>query len=45
MFSSEPAPFTAERILADANRFAERIYTLFRWAVTPAFLQRYGGEM
>lgn len=42
-FSAAPAPFAVDRALADANRFAERIYTFFRWAVTPDFLQRYGG--
>ena len=26
-----------------AQRFAERIYTIFRWAVTDDFLRRYGG--
>jgi uncharacterized protein (TIGR04255 family) len=44
MFSSAPVPFAAERVITDASRFAERIYTLFRWAVTPTFLERYGGQ-
>lgn len=44
MFSAAPKPFAAESVVTEANRFAERIYTLFRWAVTPAFLERYGGQ-
>ena len=44
MFSSSPMPFSSDRVVSDASRFAERIYTLFRWAVTPTFLQRYGGQ-
>jgi uncharacterized protein (TIGR04255 family) len=44
MFSSNSMPFSSDRVLSDASRFAERIYTLFRWAVTPAFLHRYGGQ-
>jgi hypothetical protein len=26
------------------RRFAEQIYSFFRWAVTPEFLKRFGGE-
>lgn len=44
MFSTAPVPFVAERILAEAQRYAERIYTVFRWAVTDEFLMRYGGK-
>lgn len=43
MFSAAPVPFGVERAVADAQRFAERIYTIFRWAVTDDFLRRYGG--
>jgi uncharacterized protein (TIGR04255 family) len=43
MFSVRPMPFAVERIVADAQRFAERVYTIFRWAVTDDFLRRYGG--
>jgi len=43
MFSAGPVPFTVDRVVADAERFAERIYTIFRWAVTDEFLRRYGG--
>ena len=44
MFSDGPAPFSVDRVVADAARFAERIYTIFRWAVTNDFLKRYGGK-
>lgn len=45
MFSAAPIPFSVERAVQDASRFAERIYTVFRWAVTDDFLRRYGGEV
>jgi len=45
MFSSGPTPFSVERAVQDAARFAERIYTVFRWAVTDDFLRRYGGKL
>lgn len=45
MFSAEPYPFNVDRVVDDANRFAERIYTFFRWAVTDDFLRRYGGSV
>lgn len=44
MFSAAPARFAVDRVIADAQRFAERIYTLFRWAVMDDFLRRYGGK-
>lgn len=44
MFSITPMPFVVDRVVADAQRYAERIYTIFRWAVTDAFLVRYGGQ-
>ncbi len=44
MFSRAPVPFDVERVVAEAKRYAERIYTIFRWAVTNEFLRRYGGE-
>ena len=44
MFSATPTPFTVDRAVEDAKRYATRIYTFFRWAVTDEFLQRYGGE-
>ncbi len=43
MSSAAPAPFAVDRIVADAQSYAERIYTIFRWAVTDEFLRRFGG--
>jgi uncharacterized protein (TIGR04255 family) len=45
MFNANPIPFSVDRVVADAKRFAERIYTFFRWAVTDDFLRRYGGKL
>jgi uncharacterized protein (TIGR04255 family) len=45
MFSVSPAPFAVDRVVDNATRYAERIYTLFRWAVTEDFLRRYGGKL
>jgi uncharacterized protein (TIGR04255 family) len=44
MFSNEQRAFVPDDILEDARRYAERLYTVFRWAVTDDFLRRYGGE-
>lgn len=43
MFSAAPMPFAVDRVVTEAQRFAERIYAIFRWAVTDEFLRRYGG--
>jgi uncharacterized protein (TIGR04255 family) len=45
MFTTAPAPFVVEGVLGEARRFAERIYTFFRWAVTDEFLRRFEGEV
>lgn len=45
MFSAAPTPFSVEQTVQDAARFAERIYTMFRWAVTDEFLRRFGGDV
>jgi uncharacterized protein (TIGR04255 family) len=45
MFTSASMPFSVDRAVEDATRFAERIYTFFRWAVTDEFLRRYGGKV
>lgn len=42
MYSSEPFEFDVKFIAAESRRFAERIYTFFRWAITDEFLKRYG---
>jgi uncharacterized protein (TIGR04255 family) len=44
MFCNEEHPFVPEEIVNTAQRFAERLYTVFRWAVTDDFLRRYGGK-
>jgi uncharacterized protein (TIGR04255 family) len=45
MFSEAPMPFVVDQVVEQAQRYAERIYTIFRWAVTDAFLVRYGGKL
>lgn len=44
MFSTEARPFATDAIIADARKYAERLYAMFRWAVTDKFLRRYGGK-
>ncbi len=44
MFSSQERPFVPEEIVATVRRYSERLYTVFRWAVTDDFLRRYGGR-
>ena len=44
MFSVAPVPFVVDQIVEQAQRYAERIYAVFRWAVTSDFLVRYGGK-
>jgi uncharacterized protein (TIGR04255 family) len=44
MFSAAPTPFAIDEIMKLSERFAERIYAIFRWAVTDDFLRRYGGS-
>jgi uncharacterized protein (TIGR04255 family) len=45
MFSLEPRPFDPAALVDEARIYAERIYTLFRWAVTDKFLRQYGGKI
>ena len=44
MSTSQRTPFSAQDTGARAREFAERIYTIFRWAVTDEFLKHFGGE-
>jgi uncharacterized protein (TIGR04255 family) len=44
MFSVAPMPFGVDQVISEAQRYAERIYALFRWAVTDEFLIRFGGK-
>lgn len=43
-FSVQPRPFQVDGVIADARALSERVYAVFRWAVTPAFLERFGGQ-
>ncbi len=45
MFDPEERPFDAAALVADVRRFAERVYTFFRWVVTDDFLRKYGGDV
>jgi uncharacterized protein (TIGR04255 family) len=45
MARETPMAFEADRIAAEAKGFAERIYKIFRWAVSEEFLRRYGGGL
>lgn len=45
IFSVETLLFDPVELGAVAGRYAERLYTLFRWVVTDEFLRRYGGEL
>ena len=45
MSLSKQREFSAEMLTNEARRFAERIYTFFRWAVKDDFLRRFGGQL
>ena len=45
LFRDTAQPFAVEELVREARRFAERIYAVFRWAVTPEFLRRHGGQL
>lgn len=44
LFRDKPQPFAVDKLLLEARGFAERIYAVFRWAVTAEFLRRHGGH-
>ena len=44
MSLSKNRDFCVEELMIEAQHFAERIYTFFRWAVEDDFLRRYGGK-
>lgn len=44
VFQQESCGFAVTELTAQAQDFAERIYTFFRWAVTEEFLVHYGGK-
>jgi uncharacterized protein (TIGR04255 family) len=43
-FESATQPLDVAATVVQARRLAERIYSLFRWAVTDEFLRRHGGQ-
>ncbi len=43
-FSTAPFAFEPDEVLERARTYAARVYAFFRWAVTPEFLARYGGD-
>lgn len=43
-FQAETREFDVEVTVQQARGFAERIYSVFRWAVTGEFLRRHGGQ-
>lgn len=44
MFQEAETPFAVDELAVTAERLAEQIYAVFRWAVTDEFLRHYGGE-
>jgi len=44
MYREEHAPFEIASMIDSFDVFAQRLYTIFRWAVTPEFLRIYGGQ-
>lgn len=45
MFTVSPEVFSVDALADTTERFAERIYTFFRWTVTDDFLRQYGGTL
>lgn len=45
MFSTNAIPFAAQDVVRHVERYAERIYSVFRWVVEDEFLRRYGGQL
>jgi len=42
---TEQVPFDVAALGADYQRFANRLYAMFRWSVTDRFLEYYGGQV
>ena len=42
--AGETSSLDVDAVVKHARGFAERIYSIFRWAVTDEFLRRYGGQ-
>lgn len=45
MSNTTPMRFSVDHVMENATHYAERIYAIFRWAVTDDFLRRYGGKL
>lgn len=45
MSLSKNREFSIEALMSEGQRFAERIYTFFRWAVEDDFLRHFGGQL
>lgn len=45
MYKQAPTAFDVDMLSMTARSFAERIYGVFRWAVTDRFLEKYGGQL
>ena len=43
-FMAKPQELDIDSVVQQAERLAERIYSVFRWAVTDEFLKHYGGK-
>lgn len=45
MSRSKQVSFEVDVLVDDLNRFANRLYKVFRWSVTDRFLECYGGKL
>ncbi|BDA66317.1 unknown protein [Rivularia sp. IAM M-261] len=45
MSLSKQRDFNVAELISQAQRFTDRIYTFFRWAVTEEFLRQFGGQL
>lgn len=45
MSLSKKREFNIEALMSEGQSFAERLYTVFRWAVNDDFLRRFGGQL
>lgn len=44
-FSTNRIAFDVDRVVADAERYAQRVYRMFRWAVSDEALRAWGGAL
>ncbi len=45
MSSTASFPFAVDQVVELGKKYAEQVYSFFRWAVTAEFLRRYGGTV